>query len=196
MSASLYDKALLKKIQNWTHDTDVHITGVEESRRLFEVIADQQNDKPITLPLIAIRRPGGYVISNKQKQPMSFRSLAIAKNNQGVVTLNAIPIDISYQIDIYTRYLEECDEYCRNFVFNLINYPQLDIEIPYHETNMIHHANVKINSDVEDNSSVPERLIPGQFTRMSIGIDIDDAYIWDVNVNTTKREIVGFDTTF
>ena len=31
--------------------------------------------------------------------------------------LNAVPITLKYQIDIYTRYQEEADEYVRNFIF-------------------------------------------------------------------------------
>ena len=45
MSIELYDAALLKKLQGWTRDTHISITGVDESTRLFSSIIDQQNDK-------------------------------------------------------------------------------------------------------------------------------------------------------
>ena len=35
MSVKLYDEALLKKLQGWTRDTAVNITGVDESTKLF-----------------------------------------------------------------------------------------------------------------------------------------------------------------
>ncbi|MBO5711334.1 MAG: hypothetical protein J6R47_00710, partial [Acholeplasmatales bacterium] len=104
---------------------------------------------------------------------------------------NAIPIGIAYQLDIYTRYLEEADEYARNFIFNIINYPKLTIELPYESQGIKHDANIRITSDIDDNSDIPERLIPGQFTRLTLGINIDDAYLFDVRVkdNLSIKEV-------
>ena len=65
MSAYYYDTALLEKIKKWTDGTNITITGVNETKRLFEVVADGNQDKPIKLPLIAITRNGGYTILNK-----------------------------------------------------------------------------------------------------------------------------------
>ena len=60
MSARFYDEALVKKLRYWTANTNVKIYNPSETRRLFEVIADETNDKPIKLPIICVRRPGGY----------------------------------------------------------------------------------------------------------------------------------------
>lgn len=182
MAVRFYDEALLQKFQKWTRDTHVLLTGVNESRRLFEVVADTKNDKPIELPLISLSRPGGYTIHEKYKQPKSYMGSTMIVTTETGAKLNAIPIGISYQIDIYARHLAEADEYARNLVFNIINYPKLQIEIPYEDSGLFHDANIRLTSDVEDNSDIPERLIPGQFTRLTIGIDIDDAYLFDVRV--------------
>ena len=40
MGVSLYDKALLQKIQNWTSSTNITITGINDSNRAFDVIED------------------------------------------------------------------------------------------------------------------------------------------------------------
>ena len=101
--------------------------------------------------------------------------------------LQAVPIGIGYQIDVYTRYLAEADEYARNLVYNIINYPKLTIEIPYENSKLQHDANIRILSDVEDNSDIPERLISGQFSRFTIGINIDDAYLWDVRIKDNLK---------
>jgi hypothetical protein len=85
--------------------------------------------------------------------------------------------------------LEEADEYLRNFIFNLINYPKLDIVIPYNDVNYTHTSNLRITNEVNDNSDIPERLIQGQFTRFTISITVDDAYIWSVPIrNNLKLE--------
>ena len=191
MAVRFYDEALLKKFQKWTVDTQVHLTGINETRRLFEVVADTNNDKPIQFPLIALSRNGGYTIQEKYKQPRSYNGNALVITTDSGAKLNAIPIGISYQIDIYTRELAEADEYARNIVFNIINYPKLNIEIPYEDTGLTHDANIRLITDVEDNSDIPERLISGQFTRFTIGIDIDDAYLFDVRVKDNLSIVEG-----
>lgn len=180
MSVGLYDKAFLDKLTNWTKDTNVTLFGPEETDRMFKAIADTNNDKPIKLPIISLKRPGGFTILNTGKRPLTFDGATLDANNDKASQLNAIPISIPYQIDVYTRYLNECDEYVRNLVFNIINYPKLDILIPYNNENRIHHSNIRLQGEVENNSDIPERLIAGQFTRMSMKIDVDDAYLFDV----------------
>ena len=56
MAVMLYDNALLAKLQKWTADTDVTITGISETRRLFEVVLDKNNDKPILIK-VSLNRP-------------------------------------------------------------------------------------------------------------------------------------------
>ena len=192
MSIKLYDDALLAKLKKWTAGTHLNLTGVNESRRLFETIIDKNNDKSIQLPLIALSRSGGYTILNKNQRPLANNGVALFRNNQRSAVVNAIPIEINYQLDIYTRYLEEADEYARNFIFNIINYPKLNIQIPYEDLKVLtHDSNIRLSSDVDDNSDIPERLIPGQFTRLTIGINIDDAYLYDVRIkdNISIKEI-------
>lgn len=191
MAVRFYDEALLNKIKNWIPSNSMHIVGVNESKRLFESYIDRNNDKPLQLPLIAISRPGGYSILNKNKRPLSHNSSKVVLTSSKGATLNAIPIGIAYQIDIYCRYLEEADEYARNFIFNIINYPKLTIEIPYENQGVTHDANIRLTTEVDDNSDIPERLIPGQFTRLTIGLNIDDAYLFDIRIkdNLSLTEI-------
>jgi hypothetical protein len=180
VAIDLYDKALLDKLNNWTRNVDnLHIFGPNETRRLFEVVADTNNDKPIELPLICVSRPLGFNVENPGKRVMSYDGLTLKANIDKSLQLNAIPINYSYQIDIYTRYAEEADEYARNFVFNFVNYNKLTISIPYNGVDYIHNAFVRLQEGVTDNSDVPERLIKGQFTRLTMGLDVFGAYLFD-----------------
>lgn len=187
MSATLYDKALTEKIRNWTKNTNIVITSPDETKRIFEYKADTTNDEPIQLPLITIRRNPRMTILNTSKQPMTFDGWKRIINSEKGSMLNGIPIQLNYSIDIYTRFLEEAEEYVRNFVYNIINYPKLSIEIPYNDSKYIHNANIILNADINDNSDIPERLIPGQFTRKTIEIIIDDAYLFDYRTKDTWR---------
>lgn len=190
MAVRFYDDALVKKITGWVRDPKMKITSPDETRRLFEYYGDIRDDKPIDLPLISIRRDRSIEIKQTNKKTLSYDGVHFESNAQVIdgkyisrtLQLNAIPITINYQIDIYTRYAQEADEYMRNFVFNIVNFPQLTIEIPYNSSNIEHHSNIRLVSTVEDNSDIPERLVAGQFTRFTIKLYIDDAYLFSAPI--------------
>lgn len=190
MGVSLYDAAVLNKIKNWVRDPNMTITGPDETARLFSYMADITDDKPLQLPLIALRREPEITLLNANKVPLSHNGAVYQadasylgdeyKNKS--FQLNAIPIKINYQLDIYTRYQKEADEYLRNFVFNIVNYPKLQVTIPYENINLDHESNIKLISTLTDNSAIPERLYPGQFTRWTLKFFVDDAYLWSIPV--------------
>lgn len=180
MSVNLYDEALLNKLRNWTKDTSFNIYGPSDFKEVIQTNADQNNDDALKLPIICLRRTNGFTLLQTSKRPLSFDGLTLEANTKLAKQLNAIPISIPYQLDIYTRYLKEADEYSRNFIFNIINFPKLEINIPYNDENYIHHCNIRLQESIDDNSDIPERLIKGQFTRITMRIDIDDAYLFDV----------------
>lgn len=182
MSVYLYDEAFVSKLKNWTKDTQIQIYSPDDTKRLFEVVADKNNDKPIQLPILCLRRKSGLNVQNINKQPLTFNGMRVQTTDTAAMHLNAIPIDISYQLDIYTRYFKEADEFLRNLTFNIINYPKLTIKIPYNDADIEHNGFIRMSSDIEDNSNVQERLIGGQFTRFTFNISIDDAYLWNVKV--------------
>lgn len=182
MALRLYDTALLNKIKGWVKDPNMTITGPDETGRLFSYVADVTDDKSIKLPLISLRRGRDIELHSTNKKPLTFDGATTSANKQKSIQLNAIPITIPYQLDIYTRYFAECDEYIRNFTFNLINFPQLTIVIPYNNINLDYEATITMGSTISDNSDIPERLMPGQFTRFTINLEITNAYLFSVPV--------------
>lgn len=196
MALSLYDKALINKLESWVGDSSIKITGPEETKRLFQYRADKSNDGPITLPLITLRRGNDIQILDKNRKPLAFDGLTLNATKYQSDQLNAIPISLSYQIDIFTRYFQEADEYVRNFIFNLIKFPKLEIQIPYNDSKLIHNANIALEGTVTNNSDIQERLIPSQFTRFTIPIHIDDAYIWDYRIRSNYQIEYGVEVKF
>lgn len=187
MSSIGYDEALLAKLRGWIRDDSLQIVSPQDIHQMFSERADSNNDKPIQLPLIVLRRLSPIKILNTTKKPLTFDGAREKMNRDKGNQLNGIPIELDYQIDIYTRYFDESDEYVRNFVFNIINYPKLTIEIPYNNSNIRHVSNIRLSQDIEDNSDIPERLIQGQFTRRTISINIDDAYLFDYRTKDTIK---------
>lgn len=265
MATYLYDEALLKKLKYWTQSTNVHVYGTEETKNLFEVIADESNDSPIELPIISLRRSRGYNIidGGTTKRPLSYDGFAVTDQEfdsygdaadfcqqngldevvilpksfwvdskkfntyldasnycaeygidvndihtatwekyyikaddihpKYTTSIRAIPISISYQLDVYSRYAKEADLLMRNLVFNIINYPGFTINIP--KANLTHTARLVLGDSVEDNSNVPERFIEGNLTRLTINLTIDNARLWDTRkLRNAEIDIILDDT--
>lgn len=185
MAISLIDDALYAKIQGWIKDPKMVILKPSESLRLFQTVADQTNDKPLTLPLIELSRDSEIEILQTNKKPLSFSGRILEANKDKVEMINGIPIEVNYQLDIYTKSYIEGDEYLRNFIFNFINHPKLTVTIPYNNVNFKHNANVRISSTVSDTSDIPQRLFSGQFTRWTIKLNVDDCYLFSIPISPT-----------
>ena len=192
MSSYIYDVALVNKLKRWTESTDITITGPDETRRLFEVLSDKSGDNNIKFPMVCLRRDFGYTLNLTGKKPLSFSGMVKETSYDKSMLINAIPITITYQLDVYARYFREADEYMRNFVFNIINYPKINIEIKYHDVDMEHVANILPGQTISDTSAgTSERLVPGQFTRLSYQFTVDDAYLWDIRIKNNKHIDTG-----
>lgn len=160
----------------------MRILKPDEVSRIFQIGGDINNDQPLTLPLITLSRESQVEILAVNKKTMSYDGLMVQSKNDKTLQINAIPIKIAYQLDIYTRRFEEGDEYVRNFVFNLINHPTLTIEIPYNNLQYHHDSHIILDANVQDNSDIPQKLFSDQFTRWTISFTIDDAYLFSVPV--------------
>ena len=133
MSLTLYDKAVTEKIKAWILDPNMIVLSPDETTRMFEWKADISEDKPMQLPFITIQRNRDITIRDTGNKAMT-RAGKVFNNQKGISDhLNAVPISISYVINIYTKFLEQADEYVRNFVFNFINYPGIVIKITYND---------------------------------------------------------------
>ena len=77
--------------------------------------------------------------------------------------------------------------FARELIFNFINFPAVPIIVPYNNQNIVHTSTVRVSGNVADNSDIPERMIPGQFTRLTLSLNIDDAYLWDVRSRNNVR---------
>lgn len=197
MAIRFYDEAIINKIKSWVKDPNMTILKPDEMTRLLQQRADQTLDQPISLPLIGLSRDPDIEIQSTNKKPLTFDGLMIKADEEKSIQLDAIPIEINYQLDIYTRYGYEGDEYMRNFVFGFVNNPKMIVQIPYNNQNLTHTFNVRLLSRVSDNSDIKERLFADQFTRWTLFLQIDDAYLFSVpikdNVNIVEVEIETID---
>ena len=193
MSVRLYDEAIVTKIKSWIKDDKLRVLKPDETSRLFQMIANMTNDKPITLPLITISRSNEIEIENTSKKMMTYDGMMLDATVNKSLQIDAIPMVLNYQIDIYCENDKEADEYMRNFVFSIINHPKVKVILPYNQINYEHWSYMRLLSTIEDNSDVPLRLFPDQFARWTIRFTVDDAYLFSLpykdNVHIEGYEI-------
>lgn len=198
MAIRYYDEAVAKKINSWLpkdKNRSIQILKPDETKKLFTIEADERDDKPLQLPLIALSRDTSIEIKQRTMCPVSFDGLMLQSDGKHTLQLNGIPIYLTYQMDIYTRHYDEGDELLREFIFKLINNPQIVIELPYNGQNFKHVATILMQNTIQDNSDIGERLFSGQFTRWTIKFDIIGAYLFsipyvdNVSISDIKMEV-------
>ena len=197
MAIGYYDDAVTQKIKSWLADTSqLRVLAPEESNRLIQLQAEDSNDKPLTLPLVAISRNKDLEIESTIKQNKSFDGLIIGKDEKTATTihLNVIPIKTTYQLDIYTKKRIEGDEYVRQYLFKLINNPQIIIEIPYNNYLVKHTANLRVLNTVSDTSDIPTHIFPGQFYKWTIQLELQDGFLFSIPQKKNWR-FIGYDIT-
>jgi len=199
MAIRYYDDAIIKKLLRWVPENQgLRVLKPDETKRLFEIIADDTNDKPIRLPFIALSRNTDIELLSNIKQNKSFDGLWLNNNkldlnnrvieeSSSTTIFNVIPILPQYQLDIYTKTYEEADELLRNILFKLINNPAIYISIPYNGQNITHIANIRVLSGLADNSGINERIFSGQFTRWTIQLEIHDAFLFSIPYRNNWR---------
>ena len=197
MAINYYDEAITQKIKNWLADSSkLRVLSPDETTRLIQVTADDSKDQPIKLPLIAISRNKDIEIESSIKQNKSFDGFVISKDlkNATTVHMNVIPIKTTYQLDIYTKKRIEADEYVRQYLFKLINNPQIIIEIPYNNYLVKHTANLRVLNTISDTSDISTHIFPGQFYKWTIQLELQDGFLFSIPQKNGWR-FGGFEVT-
>ena len=197
MAISYYDEAVTQKIKGWLADSSkLRVLSPDESNRLLQVQADDSNDQPLKLPLLAISRNKDIEIESAIKQNRSFDGLTLGKDEKHATTIqmNVIPIKTTYQLDIYTKKRIEADEYIRQYLFKLINNPQIIIDIPYNNYFIRHTANLRVLNTVSDTSDIPTHVFAGQFYKWTIQLELQDGFLFSLPQKQGWR-FIGFEVT-
>lgn len=183
MAINYYDEAITNKIKGWLADSSkLRVLSPDESNRIIQLNAEDSKDEPLKLPLIAISRNKDIEIESTIKQNKSFDGLIIGKDDNTATTihLNVIPIKTTYQLDIYTKKRIEVDEYVRQYLFKLINNPQIIIEIPYNNYIVRHTANLRVLNTISDTSDIPTHIFNGQFYKWTIQLELQDGFLFSI----------------
>lgn len=190
MAVSIYDEAIIAKFKKWIPEEKFYILKPNETSRLWGIKADTENDEPLTLPLVSISRDPSIGLDITARRTLSCDGVNLEGNKDLTIQLNAIPINLNYQIDIYTKEYKEGDEYIRSLIFNIINHPRMKVVIPYNDVQIKHICYLWLESEITDNSDIPEKKFPDQFTRWTLRVSIHDAFLFSAPVNENYK-IIG-----
>jgi hypothetical protein len=197
MAINYYDEAVTAKIKSWLADSSkLRVLSPDESARLIQLSAEDSKDASLKLPLISISRNKDIEIESAIKQNKSFDGLIIETDNTTAKTvhMNVIPIKTTYQLDIYTKKKIEADEYVRQYLFKLINNPQIIIDIPYNGYFIRHTANLRVLNTVSDTSDIATHIFSGQFYKWTIQLELQDGFLFSLPQKQGWK-FVGFDVT-
>lgn len=189
MSVYAYDEALVQDLRRIFSDGRIHIVPPEDA---FDLIGTLQKDK-ILFPMITLSRPG-WLLSDNKPEHMIFEGLPdkITESKEevpdhrtkgfdssfDVIRLQALPIRINYQIDVWTESRLENDNIMRELIWYYTLHPTLNVKIVYEDVERFHHFNVFFDADVEDNSDIESHKDRGRYFRQTISMYTDDAYLW------------------
>lgn len=202
MAIHYYDDLIVKKLKRWLPESStLRILHPDETKKLFELQAEDSGDKPLTLPMIALSRKDDLELLSTTKNVKSYDGLrlipagvqtdfsnlkgdiykqALQNIPEKIYRWNVIPVRPEYQLDIYAKTALEAEEYVRSFLFKLINNPLIRVEIPYNDLKIEHTAYIRILSNISNTSSIGERIFSGQFTRWTIQFELHDAFLFSI----------------
>lgn len=202
MAIHYYDDLVVAKLQKWLPEAStLRVLHPDESKKFFSLTAEDRNEKAFQLPLMAVSRRDELELLSTVKSPKSYDGLRLipkevktdlrdlkgeaftkakASMPTGTHLYNVIPIRPEYQLDIYAKTAEECEEYVRSFIFKILNNPLLRIRIPYHDLDIEHTAYIRLLPNIANTSAVAERVFSGQFTRWTVQFELHDAFLFSI----------------
>lgn len=175
MSVYSYDEAIISDLRMIVQDNRIHIVPPDN---LFRLLARTDSDR-VEFPAISVTRRG-WSLSDSHPQMMKFDGTLLSHDevNNRYIRLQAIPINISYQMDIWTKTRLENDSIMRELIFYYSTHPTLNVKIPYGQDTYYHKFNIFFDSDIEDNSDIANHINTGEYFRQTISFYTDDAYLW------------------
>jgi len=189
MSFSLYDKAIVEKLREITKDNRIFIHPTEN---VFSNIAAVDKDN-IQLPMISIMRTGVNILDNVPFALMKTGTLAkLNREDKYFTRVQAIPIQINYMLDVWTKERLSNDNIVRELLFYFYTHPTLQVDIPY-TLNFKHDFNIFVSSNIDDNSDVTSHGTRGEYFRQTLNLYTNDAYLWKASRSNIMDIVLDFE---
>lgn len=172
MNLSVYDKGVLEKFRE-VFDNSVLAQSDSAFRTAEELLGE------VKLPLISIYREDFNIKPARFNIGQRMRGSSIVSKTEDdseIKAIQDIPLDISYQIDIWTRRKEDIDIIVPEVVFWLVDNPNISIDVDGidHEIEFP----LVLDEDVSDNTDIMSFENKGRIFRITLSANITDARIF------------------
>lgn len=174
----LYDTALVDDLRSLFQDSRISICPPDQ---VFKIWGELEDDT-IEMPIISVLRSGTSLGNSQHSMRFTGGLLAIDPITKQNNKIQAIPIQINYLLDVWTKHREENDNIVRELIFWYMTHPTLKVKIPY-GTGLEHNFNIFYDSNIEDNSDISDHPNRGEYFRTTLSVYTDDAYLWKSTIN-------------
>lgn len=202
----LYSNAILEKLRELTANSETPVLVTDLGDNLFRrsILGSNSSTEEIKLPLIGLSRTGWRLSRDKNyamlksgvsadlfedsdDQEFSIETFKEVRDNKPAI-VQAVPIEIDYQLDIVTNTLIENDMIVREFFFYFLQNPTLVVKVPY-QLDFNHTVNFIIGDEVEDNSDIESKERSGFYTRQTLSFSTEGAYLWKSDYRDLIEEV-------
>jgi hypothetical protein len=171
----LYDNAIVDKFRALFGTDKITVQPPENAIRY---VAQLSNDD-VTFPLISLNRTNWSIRADDISWAQAKTGVLNRVNKDNTLSvMRAIPIQLEYQLDVYTVDKLTNDEIYRELIFYFIKHPTLEVDIPY-TVDGTHVFNFDINPDITDNSDTVEHVNKGVLYRYTSTWVVKDAYLFE-----------------
>lgn len=165
-SLKLYDISLTSKLKSIF--TNVTYASPDEA---LESSSDDKSD--INFPMISLYRlDNPPIFTERYNNPSAFRGRMNSYTQSGYRNIMTLPVNLSYQIDLWSSTRDELDTMYCELLFYLVRYPNIEINIDSGTHNFpINITDAESLMDFDDENS-------SRTYRMSITLEVPDAVLF------------------
>lgn len=173
MSAYLYEKVLVDKLQEITGDRRIRVISPDTS---LMFLAQADKDK-VKYPAVVLSR-GAIELSSYRNQVAALKGQTTKIDKDNIITkAQLIPMRINWNIDVFTVDRYSCDEIIRELIFYFITHPRFYLNVPY-GLDICQNFDIFVESEIQDNSDLADFNNRGEYFRETFSIYTDNAHLF------------------
>lgn len=184
MSLMYYDIAMLKKVKALYPET--FFAAPEE---IFGMNAKNHGGTKVVMPMIGVYRMPDISINTAYYNDMQVRNGVVGLRNThrniefpgNDVASHILPVSLQYQIDVYSIKREICDGLAAELALEFYENPWVNVNLKCVSEECVQQFSVRIDESLSDNTSISEFDDTGRFYRLTLTVNIDQAYLFRVD---------------
>lgn len=195
----LYDEAIATDLQNsftyeYTSDATVR---VYDGDSIIDLVAQMKEDK-ISYPIIALQRDSNINI-DESRSNFSWMHLGTQcvfdQVSNNYYNEKAIPVSLSYTMDVFTTSVADMDELIRELLFKYTTMYFLSIQIPYESNRRLRFGvTIAKDSTIQRQSGSSQYIQSGQLYRSTITLNCEGCVLLSYTPIKLRRQEYQIDT--